>query len=69
MVPENCIAVSHALSTCNAALQCYRMQNANNATAVQTYNITTGAAVLTVLRVHSVCVLWESSYYKNFTVI
>ena len=32
-----------------------------HATAVQTYNIATGTAVLTVLRAHRVCVLWNSS--------
>ena len=56
--PENYITISHTLSTCNASQLC----NAT-VTAVQTYNITTGTQpVLTVLSVHSVCVLWNSSF-------
>ena len=40
------IMVSHALSTCNAVMQCLRMQEHQHASAVsaavQTYNIATG---------------------------
>ena len=54
----------HALSTYNAAT-CMQLVLANaeqqHATAVQTYNITTVQSVLTVLRAHRVCVLWNSS--------
>ena len=31
--------------------------------AVQTYNIGTGTAVLTVHRTHGVCVLWNSNFF------
>ena len=65
---ENCITVSHALSTCNAALQ---MQNANipqQTTAVQTYNIATDTVCTDSAWAHRVCVLWNSGYDLSFII-
>ena len=53
MVSENCIMVSHVLSTCNTAMPAM-LTNAErqHATAVQTYNIATLYACYTVLVKH-----------------
>ena len=67
-VPKYCIMVSHTLNEVfNEAMQCKQMQNAH--CGMPTGNCSefrpTGNSVLTVLSTHTVCVLWNSSFWKK----